>query len=66
MALLMPMMSYNYHIWVGRSPARLISFFRPSVENFSGDPPLDIPGTLEMVGHRKSEGERRRAMIIVV
>ena len=39
-ALLMPMMSYNYLIWVGRSPARLISFFRPSVQNFSGEPPL--------------------------
>ena len=26
----------------------------------------DIPGTLEMVGHRKSERERRWAMIIVV
>ena len=39
-ALLMPMMSYNYLIWVGRSPAHLISFFRPSIQNFSGEPPL--------------------------
>ena len=38
MVLLMPMMSYNYLIWVGRSPTCL--FFRPSVQNFSGDSPL--------------------------
>src|ERR1700729_4073587 len=39
-ALLMPMMSYNYLIWVGRSPPHLISFFRPSVQNFFGETPL--------------------------
>lgn len=38
--LLLPMMSYNCLIWVGRSPARLILVFRPSVQNFSRESPL--------------------------